>query len=212
VNKLTNYRERGASLVELVVTMALMSILASAFATAIKDRASTSRLEGDSRDIYTELQLARQLAVTEGKKCRVSFNRDAGTYTVWIDYNDNNAPDDPVAPGQPVEVKASGTLQEDISFGFQAGVTAAPQANNVGPIADGSFADGLSFDPRGWCHDLPGGTPPETNGSPGEIYLYRSPPVGGDASDWQMTGITIRSATGRPRLWHLQKGTTDEWS
>jgi hypothetical protein len=191
--------------------MALMSILATAFAAAIRDRASTSRLEGDSRDILTQLQLARQLAVTEGKRCMVSLDRDAGTYTVWIDYDGNNAPDDPVPPGEPPEVKASGTLQDHISFDFQAGVTAAPQANNPGPIADGSFAAGLSFDPRGWCHDLPGGTPPETNGAPGEIYLFRSPPAG-DASDWQMTGITIRSATGRPHLWHLRKGTTDEWS
>lgn len=211
MNRAFNFKESGVSLVEVVVTMALMSILATAFAAAINDRASTSRLEGDSRDVATQLQLARQLAVTEGKRCMVSIDRDAGTFMVWIDYNGNNAPDDPVPPGQPVEVKASGTLQKNISFGFHAGVTAAPQANNVGPIADASFADGLSFDPRGWCRDLPGGVPPEANASPGEIYLYRSPPAG-DASDWQMTGITIRSATGRPHLWHLKKGTTDEWS
>ena len=211
MNNTIKHRERGVSLVEVVVTMALMSILMTAFAATIRDRASISRLEGDSRDLVTQLQLAQQLAITESKRCMVSLDRAAGTYTVWIDYNGNNLRDDPAPPGTTPEVKASGVLQKNVSFGFHAGVTAAPEANHAGEVTDASFADGLSFDPRGWCYDLPGGSPPAATVVPKDIYLYRSPPAG-DAGDWQMTGITIRPATGHARLWHLRKGTTDDWS
>jgi len=211
VNETNHYCERGVSLVEVVVTMALMSILMTAFAATIKDGAAVSRLEGGARDLLTQLQLARQIAITEAQDCMVTFDRAAGTFTVWVDYNGNNLLDDPPAPGNPAEKKAFGTLEKKVDFDFAAGVTAPPTANTAGVIADAAVAGGLLFDSRGRCFDLPGGVLPR-GGTPGDIYLYKNPPAGGDPTDWQMVGITVRTATGSPRLWHLKKGTNDEWS
>jgi len=210
VSETNNHCERGVSLVEVVVTMALMSILMTAFAATIKDGAAVSRLEGGARDLLTQLQLARQIAITEAKNCLVTFDRAAGTFTVWVDYNGNNLLDDPPAPGNPAEKKAFGTLEKKVDFDFAAGVTAPPTANTPGVIADAAVADGLMFDSRGRCFDLPGGVLPK-GGTPRDIYLYKNPPHD-DATDWQMVGITVRTATGSPRLWHLKKGTNDEWS
>jgi len=210
VSEINKHSECGVSLVEVVVTMALMSILMTAFAATIKDGAGVSQLEGGARDLLTELQLARQLAITEAKNCMVTFDHVAGTFTVWMDYNGNNLLDDPPAPGSPAEVKAFGTLDKKVEFNFVAGVTAPPTANTAGVIADAAVADGLLFDSRGRCFDLPGGVLPR-GGTPKDIYLYKNPPPD-KAADWQMVGITVRAATGNPRIWHLKKGTNDEWS
>jgi prepilin-type N-terminal cleavage/methylation domain-containing protein len=210
VSETNRHCERGVSLVEVVVTMALMSILMTAFAATIKDGAAVSRLEGNARDLLTQLQLARQVAITEAKNCMVTVDSANGTFVVWVDYNGNSVLDDPPAPGNPPEVKASGALEKQVEFSFAAGVTAPPTANTPGVIADAAVAAGLMFDSRGRCFDLPGGVLPG-GGQPKEIYLYKQPPAD-DAADWQMVGVTVRAATGNPRLWHLKKGTNDQWS
>ncbi|PIX83091.1 MAG: hypothetical protein COZ33_07235, partial [Nitrospirae bacterium CG_4_10_14_3_um_filter_70_108] len=63
-------RERGASLVEVMVTMALMSLLMTAFAASVETRATGSQTEGASRSLLGDLQLARQRAITEARDCR----------------------------------------------------------------------------------------------------------------------------------------------
>ncbi len=194
-------RERGASLVEVMVTMALMSILMTAFASSVETGATGSHMEDASRSLLGELQLARQRAITEGRECRVSFDRVNNTYVVWVDYNSNGAVDAPVA-GQVPEIKATGRLGGGVAFGFNAGVIAPPGANASGAVGPGSLADGLRFNGRGRCSNDTG------VGVPKEVYITN----GLSGADARMAAITVRAATGRARLWKLKKGTNDVWS
>lgn len=194
-------KEGGASLVEVMITMALMSLLMTAFASSVETRANGSQMEGASRSLLGELQLARQRAITEARECRVSFDKVNQTYRVWVDYNGNGHPDAAVA-GQPAEVKSTGNLEGEVRFDSIAGVSAPSGANGVGVVGAGNLADGLRFDGQGRCRDDVG------NGVPKEIYLTNG--LSGAAA--RMTAITVRAATGRARLWHLQKGTNNVWS
>jgi len=194
-------RERGASLVEVVVTLALMSLLMTAFAASVGDGSSGSHMEGASRSLLGDLQLARQHAITEARDCIVDLDLQNNTYEVWVDYNGNGVPDAPV-PGQRPEVKAQGRLGGEVSFGFIAGVSAPPGANTSGPVSGGSQATSLRFGSRGRCRDG------VTGGVPREIYITN----GLTGANALMTAITVRAATGRARLWHLKKGTTDGWT
>ncbi|RMF84427.1 MAG: hypothetical protein D6739_05925, partial [Nitrospirae bacterium] len=110
-------RERGTSLVEVVVTLALMSVMMTAFAASVQQGSKASNLEGASRTLLGELQLARQRAITEGRDCRVDFDLQANTYVVWVDYNGNGTPDAPVV-GQEPEIKSVGRLRGGIAFDF----------------------------------------------------------------------------------------------
>jgi len=194
-------RECGASLVEVMVTLALMSLLMTAFASSVETGATGSRLEGASRSLLGELQLARQRAITEARECRVSFDRVNNTYQVWIDYNGNGQPDAPAA-GQIPEVKTSGRLEKGMVFGFIAGASAPPGANTSGAVGAGSLADGLRFNGRGRCTDDTGA------GVPKEVYITN----GLTGADARMVAIAVRAATGRARLWNLKKGTNNVWS
>lgn len=199
--KQVQIRERGASLVEVMVTMALMSILMSAFAASVETGATGSHMEDASRSLLGELQLARQRAITEGRECRVSFDRVNNTYVVWVDYNGNGAVDPPAA-GQMPEIKAAGRLEGGVAFDFNAGISAPPSANTSGAVGAGSLADGLRFNGRGRCSDDTG------VGVPKEVYITNG--LGG--ADARMAAITVRAATGRARLWKLKKGTNNVWS
>jgi prepilin-type N-terminal cleavage/methylation domain-containing protein len=201
MERIAGHRERGVTLVEMMVTLAILSILSVALAGAIRDNAPSSRLDGHSREVVADIQLARQRAVTEGRTCTVSFDRAAGTYTVWVDYDNNGLLTDPPAAGQPVEIKLTRTLQEGIAFDYLPAVEAPPDSHHPGAVVDASLANELVFDSRGWCRALDGGTP-------GDVYLVNDPPEG----DRRMMGITVRSSTGRARLWTLARGTVNDWS
>jgi len=201
MTKQVQHRERGTSLVEVMVTLALMSLLMAAFASSVETGASGSRLEGASRSLLGELQLARQRAITEARECRVSFDRVNNSYQVWVDYNGNGQPD-VAAAGQTPEVKTSGRLEKGMVFNFLAGALAPPGANSSGAVGAGNLADGLRFNGRGRCSDATG------TGVPKEVYITN----GLAGADARMIAITVRAATGRARLWNLKKGTNDVWS
>lgn len=82
---------KGFSLVELVVVIALISIIAGFSTPALLSMRAKSNVRADARDVYTTFKYVQSEAVKRSVNIRIVFNSPAaGDYTVFID-DDNDA-------------------------------------------------------------------------------------------------------------------------
>lgn len=95
--KLTD--NRGFTLVELVVTLAIFGIMLAIALPSFLSYLPTMRLKGAARDISSTLQSARMEAVSRNTNCNVSFDINNKSYTVSC-------------------TDITTTLSTDISFGW----------------------------------------------------------------------------------------------
>lgn len=73
-------RERGFTITELMVVLAIVGVL-TVIATPNLSRWSTSiRMESATREIASTLQLARTRAITQNASIRITFDTSANTY------------------------------------------------------------------------------------------------------------------------------------
>ncbi|OGP17279.1 MAG: hypothetical protein A2V21_302860 [Deltaproteobacteria bacterium GWC2_55_46] len=75
-------RSKGFSLVELIIVIALATILMAIAAPSIISQLSHLRLTRTVRDVATELNAARLKAIAQNTSFRVDFS--GGTYNLWI--------------------------------------------------------------------------------------------------------------------------------
>jgi type IV fimbrial biogenesis protein FimT len=102
-NKLTMDRNSGFTLVELLVTLVVVSILLAVGAPAFQDFIKNNRVTGQTNDLVSAIQLARSEALKRGTNMVVCASTDQATCTgkdtwargwiVFSDLNLNNAPD-----------------------------------------------------------------------------------------------------------------------
>ncbi|CAK8712433.1 hypothetical protein KKHLCK_01450 [Candidatus Electrothrix laxa] len=78
---------QGFSLVELMLVIALLGVVSAISIPAFLRSLPEYRLRNAARNLYTDLQKARLLAVKENRKVTVRFN-EAGEY-YYIDNNEN---------------------------------------------------------------------------------------------------------------------------
>jgi len=89
--KMTRYRERGFTLVELMIVIVVIGILAAIAAPNYQSFMAQRRLNGAARQIMSDLMAARMQAVSQNRSIKVSFPTTAGgTYT--YDADDTNSP------------------------------------------------------------------------------------------------------------------------
>lgn len=114
---------RGLTLVELLVTVAVASLLVVFAAPSLVDFIAVQRLKGVTGELVTDLQYARSEATSRGQVVRIRFKSPGGTYadSCYIIYSQavgaDNQCDCSLAPGsrctapsleiKTVEVKAS---------------------------------------------------------------------------------------------------------
>jgi prepilin-type N-terminal cleavage/methylation domain-containing protein len=67
-------REKGFTLLELMVTIVILCVLLGLAIPGFSRWVPNYRLRGAARDIYSNLQLAKMTAVKDRKRCRVSFD------------------------------------------------------------------------------------------------------------------------------------------
>lgn len=88
--KMTRYRERGFTLVELMIVIVVIGILAAIAAPNYQSFMAQRRLNGAARQIMSDLMAARMKAVSLNQKVKISFKNDH-EYEIWNDANGDTA-------------------------------------------------------------------------------------------------------------------------
>lgn len=74
----TKTRQRGVTLIEAAVTLAVTALAATTAAPGFQDLIARKRLEGTAAQLATDLQTVRTESVARNAALRVSFHADAG--------------------------------------------------------------------------------------------------------------------------------------
>jgi prepilin-type N-terminal cleavage/methylation domain-containing protein len=67
-------RSQGLTLMELIITLAVLAVLLAIATPSLEMFSSAYKLRGAAREVATDLQFARLLAVKENKDMQVAFN------------------------------------------------------------------------------------------------------------------------------------------
>ena len=117
-------RAAGFTLTDLIITMAIMGILAVFAVPNITSWLSAVNMNSTTRSLATELQLTRMRAISRNRKVRVSFDTDNETYEVEEEIDGTWTDLDP---------EVSGTLPKQIDlYTAPATVTFNPIGTAVG--------------------------------------------------------------------------------
>jgi prepilin-type N-terminal cleavage/methylation domain-containing protein len=133
-------RERGFSLVELVIVMVLAGLLITAGVVFALPWVGREEVRGAAYQVQSHLQLARIHAVSRNRACRFVLDAESGAIQV-VDLNDP-------ADGTDDTLVASATLPRTVSFADPSGGTPITLAILAGSTyqatyaADGRVSDG----------------------------------------------------------------------
>ena len=82
--------EKGVTMIELAVVMAIIGIMALFLSPALGEWAAGFRLRGATKDLEDTLQLARLKAISTGNQYRVRLNINSGTDTETFVLQEND--------------------------------------------------------------------------------------------------------------------------
>jgi type II secretory pathway pseudopilin PulG len=130
--RMVHERQRGVSLIELVIVVALVFIIGAFAVPTYLSTVRNSRTNGDSRDVAGEILLAKMRGSANFTQSRVYFDAAAQTFRIetWDKTNScwkaEGAPDCATKPAQP--------LSQGVSLGF--GSLSTPPPGTQATIAE----------------------------------------------------------------------------
>ncbi len=190
-------RERGFSLVELVVVMAVLMVLLAVGAPSLKAYSVHSQLEGAARKFQGEFRKARSIAVRSGRQTAIRFESSAGgpTFSVYADPNGNGVLASEIALGTDPRVAGPFPLTggaPEVAVRVLPGTPEIPPGRGTLSTADPirfGRSNMLSFSPDG-------------SASPGTFYL---------ATRYEQGAVRVTPATARVSFWTCRGGVWRQW-
>ena len=88
MNTTRTRRQRGLTLVEAAITVAVAAVLVGAVAPSFQASIERRRVEGAAAQLETDLQFARSLAVARNQSLRVSFS-ESGNASCYVIHTGN---------------------------------------------------------------------------------------------------------------------------
>jgi len=165
--------DQGFTLLELLVTMIILSILLGITIPGFSSWLPKYRLRGAARDVYSNLQLAKMTAVKDRARCGILFNVTGNGYQMissgpdrnWDSTSGSRAGDDEILK----EVRLS---EYGSGVGYGHGTAIKTATNNPDTNWDNNVTfpgDGVVFDSRGMVL-----SPSGAASTGGYVYLQNS--------------------------------------
>lgn len=81
--------ERGVTLIEIAVVLAIVGIMALFMAPAIGEWIDNYRIRQAGRQMSADLQFAKMKAIGMGRSCAIAFNQGGFAYVIFPDYDND---------------------------------------------------------------------------------------------------------------------------
>ena len=192
-------RNRGFSLLELLITLAICMTVAGITFLALMPMLKQSHVNAAYDTALSVIRSYRNQSITQSKRYILTFTPPG---TITVQYWEFLVP---VSP-PPVTV-ATYTLPDDIQFAVQAGFpAAAPDSFGAGATAI-DFDQGIGLGSQNYIMFMPDGSSQDTLGNFNSGVLYLTRP--GDL--YSSRAISVFGTTGRVRGWRLYSQGGNTW-
>ena len=181
-----NKNKRGFTAIELVVTVAIISIMAAFAIPYIIGMQPTLRVNSAARDLTSELQLAKMKSVSERNNYVITFTTDNNQYSIYDD-DDNDFATAGAESSELVKTVDIDAEYTGIQFGYVSGQT-NPDGNAIAnSVTFSGTPRSVTFRPDGTI-----------NGAAGSVYLIPTQDISVSKTTRQRAITVI--PTGRVRL------------
>ncbi len=194
---------RGYSIIETLIVMALIGVLSALAVPQLISERRLTRSVGVTREILSQMRLARQLAMSQRQAFTFQYNNATKQISI-VDHNSNLGPAlfaDPAYPNtansraiSTTPLAAGGLDSSEITYGIPAGLPTTA-------LGDGILMTGLTnnrlnvtFQPDGSVID-PTGNPVGV-----AMFIYNNRASRGTAS-----AISVMGASGRIKIWRYDR-------
>ena len=191
-------------MLEMLIVVALIGALSSIAIPQLIAERRLSRAVGMTREIQTQLRLARQLAMSERQA--FTFQFDNGTKQISIiDHNSNPGaamladPSYPNTAGSRVVSAiplADPIFAPEITYGIPAGLPNGALGDGISLTALFNNRINITFQPNGSVIDAAG------NPQSRAMFIYNS-----QAAQATASAISVLGASGRVKIWRYQAST-----
>lgn len=194
---------RGYSIIETLIVMALIGVLSALAIPQLISERRLTRSVGVTREILSQMRLARQLAMSQRQAFTFQYNNTTKQISI-IDHNSNLGPGIFADPGYPnttastiistSPLAAGGLDGAEITYGIPTGLPTSALGDGTAPTGLTNNQLNVTFQPDGSVIDATG------NPRGMAMFIYNS-----RASRATASAISVMGASGRIKIWRYDR-------